>query len=138
MILQPTMLNGYLVRTWFGDDAAWDAVVDVLKTVTADGYLAAIEPISDSAFDGAEPGQILSAVVRQPWMSILTIADEVALTAPDRPVLILSLVDPANNKPFRCTAVALPLMECNLSEANVGWSDLERDTDADGVFRGFG
>ena len=138
MTLPPTMLDAYLARTWFGDDAAWDAVVGILRTPTADGYLASIDPVSDSTFDSASPEIVRSTVVRQTGMAILTIADEIALTSPGWPILLLSLLDPADNKPFRCTAEALPAVECNLTGANVSWFEYTDLAGDDGVFRGFG
>ena len=137
MMLPPTLLNGYLVRTWFGDDDAWRTVVEILKTTTSNGYPAGLEPVSDPQFASASPEQVLACVVRQPSMAILTIADEVTLTTPQWPVLVLSLIEPENYKPFRCTAASLPEVEGNLTGANISWSEFEAETDADGIFRGF-
>ncbi len=138
MKLPPTMLNAYLVRTWFGgSDLAWCGLVDILRTPTNDGYLAGIDPISDPRFEGSSPEQVRAAVVRQTGMVILTVADHMTLTTPDWPVLVLPLLHPAIDRPFRATAQALPIVEMNLWLGNVGWDDLERDTDSAGVFRGF-
>lgn len=65
------------------------------------------------------------------------IADETTLTTPGWPVLVLSLLDPVANKPFRSTAQALPIVENNLWLGNVGWWDFEVWLDAEGIFRGY-
>ena len=138
MMLPPPLLNAYLVRIWFGDDdLAWRDLVTTLATPDSDGFLAGIDPVSDPRFDGASPEQIRAAIIDQPGMVIFMIADETTLTTPGWPVLVLSLLDPVTNKPFRSTAQALPIVENNLWLGNVGWWDFEVWLDAEGIFRGY-
>lgn len=132
-----TSLNAYLVRTWFGGDAAWCSIVEVLRTPTDDGYLAGIEPLADVQFEGVSPEQIWPGLIDQPGMAIVTIADQHTLTTPEWPVLVVSLTDPTVNHPFRCTAQALPDVENNLWLANMSWSEFEDRLDSTGTFRGF-
>lgn len=139
MKLPPTTLNAYLVRTWFGGgDAAWRSIVEILRTPLEaySGYLAGIEAISNPGFDGFSPDRVRSIVAPTPWMGILTIADETTLTTPEWPILLLSIIDPVAYQPFRCTARALPLVECNIG-GNTSWEEYTDRLDDTAVYRGF-
>ena len=58
------------------------------------------------------------------------VADSVALTLPDHPVLVVDLLD--DRQPFRCILSELWGVENNLNLANLGWEECQG-----GVFRGF-
>jgi hypothetical protein len=67
---------------------------------------------------------------------VLFVADSVAFTLPDHPVLVVDLLD--DRQPFRCILSELWGVENNLNLANLDWEDFAGAADEGGVFRGFG
>lgn len=41
-----------LVRTWFGDDGAWESLVLEVRTPSDDGFLADVTLVNDPVFEG--------------------------------------------------------------------------------------
>jgi hypothetical protein len=127
-----------LVRTDFTSDEAWRQVSGAALAEYEGGFRAYIEPVSDPAFDGAAWQAVKAAVpANDAGASVLFIADSMALTLPDRPILVVDLLDSSGRPPFRCVPPELWGVENNLNIANMGWEDLANAVDEDGVFRGF-
>lgn len=131
-----------LVRTWFGDDAAWNAVVaetrgdgdDPAKESGTSPFTA----VDDRDFDGATTGQVIQAA-RSHSSSYLFLADRITLTDPEHPVLVVDLDDSQADSPatVRVASYQLGDVESNLATANVDFAEFRSAADADGVFRGF-
>lgn len=153
-----------LVRTDFGSDAAWQAVVaEVVKPVDFDdpensdpgdeGYSPFVVVVDDRAFEGITGsglgesfaatdesyGYVLLADGRS--MTEALSGGEITLDYVD-----LSVSDPEDaelfgsfmGRTFRCVTSEVASIECNLSIDNMDFSDFADNTDPDGVFRGFG
>lgn len=130
-----------LVRTWFGDDTAWESLVLDVGTPNDDAFLANVVPVNDRAFEGLS-AQALKA--KQPGGAIVSfIADEMTLTNGERPILAAWVLPRQawdkrpDRLPFRVAVSELPSVENNINLANMDWEDFTQAIDQDGVFRGF-
>ncbi|WIX98990.1 hypothetical protein QRX60_33715 [Amycolatopsis mongoliensis] len=129
-----------LVRTWFGDDAAWESLTDEVRTPSEDGFLANFTPVDDPAFAGLTAEALRDRQTDGPIVSFL--ADETTLTSPEHPVLVVRVLprrdgDQRDFPPFRVVPAELWSVENNLNPATMDWADFTRSADGDGVFRGF-
>ncbi|MFC7961420.1 DUF6924 domain-containing protein [Rhodococcoides kroppenstedtii] len=131
-----------LVRTWFGDDAAWNAVVAETRgggaDPTAEAGTSPFTAVDDRDFDGATTDQVIQAA-KSHSSSYLFLADRTTLTDPEHPVLVVDLPDSQSDSPatFRVASSQFGDVESNLATANVDFADFLSAADADGVFRGF-
>ncbi|MEU0797455.1 hypothetical protein ABZ342_45955 [Amycolatopsis sp. NPDC005961] len=130
-----------LVRTWFGDDGAWAALAEEVRTPSEDGFLADVTLLDDPAFAGLDAEALREKQTTGPIVSFL--ADETTLTSPEHPVLAVRVLprrdgDQRDFAPFRVVPAELWSVENNLNLANLDWADFTRSAGADGVFRGFG
>jgi hypothetical protein len=133
----PKLNCSLLVRTDFTNDDAWRGVWDQALRESEDGFRAYLEPVSDPAFDGASWEQVKAAVpANDHGASVLFIADSMALTRPDHPVLVVDLLDD-DRRPFRCIPPELWAIDNNLNIANMDWAEFADAVDESGVFRGF-
>jgi hypothetical protein len=138
-----------LVRTDFTSDHSWQQVADEATRQNEDGFRAYAEPVSDPAFAAAGWETVKAAVpTNSHGASVLFIADSLALSSTDHPILVVDLSDTflsvaefpeiAGRTPFRCIPSELWSVDNNLNIANMDWEDFAGAADADGVFRGFG
>jgi hypothetical protein len=128
-----------LVRTWFGDDSAWESLVLEVQTPSDDGFLANVTLVNDLAFEGLSV-QILKA--RQSDGAIASfLADEMTLSSAEHPILAVWVLPPhddrSDHRPFRVVPAGLWSVENNINLANMDWADFTRSVGEDGVFRGF-
>jgi uncharacterized protein DUF6924 len=139
-----------LVRTDFSSEDAWQGVSDeAQREYGPDKFSAAVEPYSDSAWDGATWEAVKAAAPTSDFgPCVLFIADSTTCTSAEHPILVVDLQDKylpldefpevAGRTPFRCIPSALWAVENNLSLANLDWDDFAGSVDEDGVLRGFG
>ncbi len=130
-----------LVRTWFGDDGAWAALAEAVRTPSEDGFLANVTPVDDPAFEDLSVKALREKQTKGPIVSFL--ADEKTLTDAERPVLAVRVLprrdgDERAFEPFRVVPAELWSVENNINLANLDWADFTRSAGPDGVFRGFG
>ena len=129
-----------LVRTWFGDDRAWEALLREVRTPSDDGFLANVTPVNEPAFEGLDAEQLRAKQTNGPLVSFL--ADELTLTGDEHPVLAVWVLplrdgDLREHRPFRVVPAALWSVENNINLANMDWPYFTSSLGADGVFRGF-
>jgi uncharacterized protein DUF6924 len=129
-----------LVRTWFGDDGAWAALTEQVRTPSEDGFLANVTPVDDPAFEGLTAEALREKQTDGPIVSFL--ADEATLTSAEHPVLAVWVLprrdgDQRDLAPFRVVPAELWSVENNINLANLDWADFTRSAGPDGVFRGF-
>jgi hypothetical protein len=129
-----------LVRTWFGDDGAWESLVRAVKTPTEEGYLPDVIPVNDPAFEGLSPKGLKAKQSGDAAACFL--ADETTLRSSEHPVLAVWVLPPSDDGrgmvvPFRVAVAVLWSVENNINLANMDWGEFTRARDADGVFRGF-
>lgn len=132
----PSTEDSLLVRTDFGDDAAWEVAKSAALAENEDGFRAHARAVDDP--DLADTGwQDLrqSALTLDQHAAVLFVVDGPALQD-DHPILVVDLSEDAE-PPFRCIARELWGVDNNLNLANMDWDEFARATDDDGVFRGF-
>ena len=132
----PETENSLLLRTDFSDDAAWAALCDAAQAQSEEGLQARLECISDRAYDGLTIDQLAALARTNDDLGYIFLADRVALTNPEQPILVVDLYDEPG-RTFRVIPRELWGVENNLSLANMDYSDFADNVDADGVFRGF-
>jgi hypothetical protein len=125
-----------LVRTWFGDDTAWDSLVTEVQTPSADGFLAYVTLVNDPAFAGLTADALTTGHPAGAFVSFL--ADQATLTSAEHPILAVWIYDDRpDHEPFRVVPAAMWSVENNINIANMDWPEFTRSVDEDGVFRGF-
>lgn len=101
-----------------------------------DGFRAYIQPINDPAFAGITWEAVKAALpTDNQRAAVLFVADSVALTLPDHPILVVDLL--GDRQPFRCIPSELWAVDNNLNLANLDWGDFAGSADEGGIFRGF-
>ncbi|WP_245240560.1 DUF6924 domain-containing protein [Streptomyces spiramenti] len=118
-----------LVRTDFGDDAAWAALIATVSAPfpgSEDGYGDAIEFVDDPAFEGATPEQVLAQTRNRGSEGIIAdvvvLADAVTLREPGSRVLVMPMTDDIGLD-FRVRADAVGSMLPNLGLSNMDLDD---------------
>lgn len=132
----PKSDNSLLLRTDFSDDAAWKALCDAVQEPSEEGFQAYFDFISDPTYDGLTIEQLISLAPKGGDHSFVCIADRIALTNPERPILVVDLYDEPG-RTFRIIPREIWGVENNLSIANMDYREFADNCDSDGVFRGF-
>lgn len=139
-----------LLRTSFGDDAAWVRVRDGAQAPwdpggsddPEDAYEAALEIVDDPRYDGLTAAALVEAAGPEVF-SFVFLADADGMRDPDDPtVLVVSIGDSqdefnTHGQSFRTVVSEVAAIEANLSLANMDFEDWAESVGADGVFRGF-
>src|SRR5437588_9978593 len=91
----PKSDNSLLLRTDFSDDSAWAALCEAVQVPSEEGFQAHLDFISDPVYDGLTVDQLAKLAPKggdhNPAFAF--IADRIALTDPERPVLVVDLYD---------------------------------------------
>ena len=128
--------NTPLVRTWFGDQSGWLALLSATRTPSADGFLAYVDVVEYFSLDGATPSQVAALLPEKSEYTIAIVADQQSMTDAEQPLLVV-LADGSDDPPtLRVVPSALWSIENNLSLANMEWEDFVEFADDHGVFRG--
>ncbi|WP_260332972.1 FAD-binding and (Fe-S)-binding domain-containing protein [Streptomyces beigongshangae] len=132
----PCTSEALVVRTDFSADDAWDALREALFSPSEDGFSANVALVDDRRYEGLTPGQALGLIPAEYQHPLLVLADSVAVTSTERPLLVVDL-RAERGRCVRVAAAELWSIENNLSGANMDFGDFVGATDDDGVFRGF-
>lgn len=132
----PKSDNSLLLRTDFSDNKAWSSLCAAVQVPSDEGFLARLDCVSDRAYDGLTVEQLVALAPKGGDHTFAFVADRVALTSPEQPVLVVDLNDEPG-RTFRVVPRELWGVENNLSIANMDYCEFADSTDADGVFRGF-
>jgi len=135
----PNLEDSLLLRADFSDDAAWKSLCETVQRPNEDGFRAYVECISDPAFDGLSPAQLVELAPQGEQCGKHTfafVADRTTFASPERPVLVVDLYDEPG-RTFRVIPHEMWGVENNLSIANMDYSEFADEVDPDGVFRGF-
>ncbi|MFG2947188.1 DUF6924 domain-containing protein [Streptomyces adustus] len=126
-----------LVRTDFGDERGWRALLDELGGVDEDGFLGA-DPdfdeidedafplqaltVDDRAFEGLSPGQVPALVPPGEHTTLVALADARTFAGPGRPLTVVDLCDiPGHVAVLPSREVGS--MACNLEIGNMDFHD---------------
>ncbi|MER6442398.1 hypothetical protein ABT275_39705 [Streptomyces sp. NPDC001185] len=132
----PSTLEALVVRTDFSADGAWDALWAVLYSPSRDGFLANVALVDDRRYEGLTPEQAIDLIHPAYRHPLLVLADSVAVTSTDLPLLVVDLRG-GRGRCVRVVAAELWSIENNLSGANMDFEEFTSAVDDDGVFRGF-
>jgi hypothetical protein len=130
----PSSDTSLLLRTDFADDAAWAALCEAVQAPSEEGFQARVDCVSDPAYDGLSVAQLVALAADDHAFAF--VADRLALTHPERPVLVVDFRDEPG-RTFRVIPREMWGVENNLSLANMDYHEFADSADADGVFRGF-
>ena len=131
----PSSENALLIRTDFSNQDAWNKLKRIV-TEPDDPFIFNMEIVDDRANSGATAEQLLQALPEDYPHGFVAVADSVAISQPDYPVLVMDLVE-ERGRQFRAIAAQLASIDNNLSIANMGFEDFADSVDQSGVFRCF-
>jgi hypothetical protein len=122
-----------LIRTDFSDQEGWEALRTAVGTPDEDDFLANLHIVDDPAYRDATAEQLAALL---PPDSLLIVADKLAITSPEQPLLCIHQGDEGSEQ-LRVIAEELWSIENNISLANMDWDEFTGAADDDGIFRGF-
>lgn len=131
-----------LLRTEFGDDAAWERVVAAFSgPVGFDGAedgddVPSIAPISDPSFAGVTGDALASAWTGDSSGYVLLADARAMANLHDVTVTYVDLREEPGRS-FRCAIGEVASIEANLWIANMAFEEFAENVGPDGVFRGF-
>lgn len=130
-----------LVRTWFGDDDAWESLLLEVQKPSDDGFLANVTVVNDPVFEGLSTEALQTRHTGGAIVSF--IADETTLVNAEHPILAVWVLphrddDRRDLSPFRVVPAALWSVENNINLGNMDWADFTRSLGEDDIFHGFG
>jgi hypothetical protein len=131
----PDSNDTLVVRTDFSDEDAWAHVCAEIEAPVGE-FRAYVSFVSDPAFAGLSIEALTSLAQRGPYRGFIFIVDQVSLTDPEHPILVLDLADVAGQT-FRIIPSEMWAVENNLSTSNMDFEEFADSVDADGVYRGF-
>jgi hypothetical protein len=131
----PSTAEALVVRTDFSADGAWDALRAALFSPSKDGFLADVALVDDQRYEGLTPDRALDLIPAEYRHPLLVLADAVALTSAEQPLLVVGLRD-ERGRCVRVVAAELWSIENNVSGANMDFEEFVRAVDDDGVYRG--
>lgn len=126
-----------LVRTWFGNDEAWETLLASVRRPSEDGFIATVSVVNDQARAGAAPSVLAAMLSSQDEYSIVVAADERAMTEPEMALLVILADGSDQPQTLRVVCSELWGIENNIRLANMEWESFVQAADGDGVFRGF-
>lgn len=124
-----------LIRTWFGDDRLWRALLSAVETPSPEGFLAVLNVLDERSLEAATPQDVASLMPYQSEYTIAVLADQRSMTDIELPLLVVLADGSAEPPTMRVVASELWGIENNMSLANMEWDDFARSVDNDGVFR---
>ena len=130
----PASENAVLIRTDFSDESAWKKL-KAAASEPPDPFIFTMEIVDDHANNGATVGQLMEALPEDYPHSFMVIADNVAISQPDHPLLVVDLLEEPGRQ-FRAVAAQVASIDNNLSIANMGFEEFAALVDETGVFRG--
>ncbi|HKU13598.1 MAG TPA: hypothetical protein VJQ52_04330 [Steroidobacteraceae bacterium] len=131
----PLTQQSLVLRTDFSDESSWRSICAAIQAPVGD-FMAYVECVSDPAFAGITASDVVSRVPKGWGHSFLFLVDGVALSSPERAVLVVDLYEEPGRS-FRVVPHEAWGVENNLSIANMSFSEFADAADPDGVFRGF-
>jgi hypothetical protein len=128
--------NPLIVRTSFANAAAWKRLREIVARPVDDGFLANVDYLDDSAFDGVTKDELLDVIEKKYDHSFIVMADLVTMSGKDLALLVVDL-DEKRGSAFRALPSQMQSIENNLSLANMDFVEFAESVGRDGVFRGF-
>ena len=131
----PSTDEALVLRTDFSDDIAWQLICESIRDPGGE-FKAYVNFLNDRQYEGITPEQLLDIIPENYEHSFIFIVDQVAISNPENPILVIDLYDEPGQA-FRVIPSETWGIENNLSIANMDFSDFANAVEQDGVFRGF-
>lgn len=132
----PRTENALVLRTDFSNDLIWKAICEeIQRPVGIFHFRANVEFLDDAQYASITKEQLLELIPSNYDHSFIVIADQTAISHPDRPLLVVDLYEGSGNE-FRAIPPQMQSIENNLSIANMDFEEFAEAVDADGIFRG--
>jgi hypothetical protein len=132
----PQSDKALVLRTSFSNPAAWAAIRAGIEARVGGEFVANVTFVDDPAYADLTKQDVLSLVRSRSNDAFVVVADEVAMSAADHPLLIIDLGSQPGNE-FRAIPSTVQSIENNLSISNMDFEEFAESVDRDGVFRGF-
>lgn len=130
----PESKNTLLIRTDFSDQEGWEALWTAVTTPNEDDFVANLHRVDDPAYRDATAEQLAELLAPS---TLLVVADKLAITSPEQPVLGIYRDGEGSTGELRVIAEELWSVENNISLSNMEWEQFTESVDDDGIFRGF-
>ncbi|MFG2899900.1 DUF6924 domain-containing protein [Streptomyces zaomyceticus] len=135
------MFDALVIRTDFGDDESWNAVVGELRRPWGpdDEFPARVQVVDVPAWSGATADEVLAAVDEDEYLSVVFLADRHTMESPTRALLALTTVwedegdlDPVYYQElieapepgyFRAAPAAVHVVHANVTLGNMGFAE---------------
>ena len=132
----PETEDPLVLRTDFSNQSAWEAIrAEIQKPVGLFRFRANVQFIDDTAFRDLTKEQLLELIPKDYDHSFIMLVDQVAISHPEFPLLIIDLYDEPGRE-FRAIPPQIQGIENNLSIANMSFYEFAEIVDEDGIFRG--
>jgi hypothetical protein len=135
----PKTKNPLVVLTDFEHTQAWKRIKDLISApvyVPGATFYAGVQFLKDGAFERLGPEDLLERVPMDYKHPFLLVVDNIALTQPEFPILVIDLLR-ERGRSFRAIPSAVQSIENNLSLSNMSFSEFADAVDEHGIFRGF-
>lgn len=132
----PQSDKALVLRTSFSNPAAWVAIRAEIEARVGGEFVAYVTFVDDPAYANLTKQDVLSLVRSRSNDAFIVVADEVAMSAADHPLLIIDLGSQPGNE-FRAVPSTVQSIENKLSISNMDFEEFAESVDRDGVFRGF-
>jgi len=133
----PKTKHALVIRTDFSDQAAWQVISAIIREPVGDfHFVANVEFLDEIEYAGITKSQLLEFIPRDYNHSFIIVADQIAITHTEHPLLIIDLYERTGHE-FRAVPSQIQGIENNLSIANMDFEEFAGSVDDDGVFRGF-
>ncbi|MCX4508988.1 hypothetical protein OHA27_01455 [Streptomyces sp. NBC_01619] len=138
MLPVPDREDPFVLRTYFGDQPAWEAIQSAVLGADPEGGSGYVSFVDDPAYRDLIAEQFTELMPQgDDDPTFLLLADKRAMTDKEYPILVLDLYEEGRGRSFRVTASELWSVGANLSIANMDFEEFADAVDGDGVFRGF-
>ena len=133
----PETENALVLRTNFSNEAVWEKIRALIqKPFGLFRFRANVEFLSDADYADITKDQLLELIPRNYNHNFMLIVDQLAISQPDHPLLIVDLYEKSGRE-FRAVPSQIQGIENNLSIANMDFEEFAEAVDEDGIFRGF-
>ena len=133
MKIQPSE-NALLIRTDFSDESAWQKLLSEVRD-PADPFIFNMEIVDNGANSSATVDQLMEAIPETYPYSFMVVADSMAISQPEHPLLVVDLFE-ERGRQFRAVAAQVALIDNNLSISNMDFQEFAELVDDAGVFHG--
>ena len=133
----PKTKNALVLRTDFSNQAIWKEICEVIRELVGDAhFLAYVDFVDNVEYADISKEQLMKLIPKDYNHTFIILADQVAISHPDHPLLIIDLHN-GSGRDFRAIPSQIQGIENNLSIANMDFEEFADSVDEDGVFRGF-